>query len=66
MLKTKEFRGTINTPYIEDDINKFLKDLTAEQVLDMKYNSNIVNYKKADGSSDIIVLTSALILYDEE
>lgn len=65
MLKTKEFKGTINVPSIENEINKFLKEMDTDQIIDLKYNSNIVNYKKADGSTDVVVISSALLLYEE-
>lgn len=65
MLKTKEFKGTINVPSIDNEINNFLKEMSSEQVIDLKYNSNVVNYKKSDGSTDVIVITSALLLYEE-
>jgi hypothetical protein len=65
MLKTKEFKGNINKTGIEDDLNAFVKELSAESVVDIKYNSNIANIKKADGSTDLIVLTSALVIYDD-
>lgn len=65
MVKVKEFIGTITVPHVNDEINNFVKELSPEQIIDLKYNTNVVNIKKSDGSTSMIVLSSALLVYEE-
>lgn len=64
MLKTKEFIGTINVPQVQDEVNSFIKELTSDQIIDLKYNTNVVNIRKTDGSTSMIILSSALLVYE--
>lgn len=67
MLKTKEFKGTIVEPDVSDKINAFIKDisLNPNQIIDIKYNTNLLNIKKTDGSNDMILFGSALLIYED-
>lgn len=65
MVKIKEFKGNINIPSVEESLNKFIKELRQDQILDVKYNSNVVNIKKENGSTDVILLSSVLLMYEE-
>lgn len=65
MVKTKEFKGTINVPNIDEPLNKFVKELSAEQLIDIKFNTNLANIKKKDGTTDLIVISTALLVYEE-
>lgn len=65
MVKIKEFKGNINIHSVEESLNKFIKELRQDQILDVKYNSNVVNIKKENGSTDVILLSSVLLMYEE-
>lgn len=65
MVKNKIFMGTVTTPNIDEELNAFLKELTQNQLIDVKFNTNLANIKKADNTSDLIILSSALVLYEE-
>lgn len=65
MVKSKTFIGTITQPSIEEDLNLFLKQITQEQLADVKFSTNLANIKKSDGTTGIIVITSALVMYEE-
>lgn len=64
MIKVKEFKGTITEPDIQDKLEKFIKELSVDDIVDIKFNTNMVNIKKADGSTDIISLSSVLLIYE--
>jgi len=66
MVKTKLFMGTVTKPSVEDELNKFIKELTSNQIVDVKFNTNLANIKKNDGTTDLIVISSSLIIYEEE
>jgi len=65
MLKTKEFIGNIKDSSVEDALNEFLTKIDAEDIVDVKYNTNIVSIRKSDGTADTKIISSALLIYQE-
>lgn len=65
MVKTKIFMGTITKPTVEDELNRFLKELTQNQLVDVKFNTNLANIKKADNTSDLLIMSSVMVVYEE-
>lgn len=67
MLKSQEFKGSIVEPDVCEKINAFIKDNKFEpsQIIDIKYNTNILNIKKSDGTNDMLLLSSAMLLYED-
>lgn len=65
MVKSEIIMGTITEPNISDKLNKFLKELTQNQLIDVKFNTNLANIKKADNTSDLLLISSAMVLYED-
>lgn len=65
MLKVKEFKSSIEEPSIQEATEEFLKRISADDIVDFEYATNAVQYKKTDGTTGVILLSSAIFIYDE-
>ena len=65
MVKVKEIKGNIAEPSVEKKVNEFIRSINHEDVLDVAYNTNLVRIEKADGETDVVVISSVLITYED-
>lgn len=66
MLKTKNFNGSVESPSPEKELNAFLKEVDADNIIDVKYSTNAVTIRKNDGTTGVVIITNVLVLFDEE
>lgn len=66
MLKVKEFKGSIEEPSIEAKVEDFLSEISADDIVDVHYATNIAQFKKKDGTMGVTIISSAIFLYEGE
>lgn len=72
LVQVKEFKGTAQNPNVDDQINNFFQELASSsenlenlEILDIKYDTNIIQYRTAgDNTVKNAVVSSALLFYN--
>lgn len=72
MVQIKEFKGSVQAPDVDGQINAFFQELASNsenldnlEILDIKYSTNIIQYRTADDAAiKNAIVSSALVFFN--